>query len=85
MVLKHNAVLYKRANTGSTVPHANRSFIEKMKIALPKDASKMSGQFEFLFEEVISARLENQQLASLRDFLLPMLMNGQVTIRKEGE
>ncbi len=24
---------------------------------------------------------ENQQLKSLRDFLLPMLMNGQVTIK----
>lgn len=28
--------------------------------------------------------LENQQLASLRDFLLPMLMNGQVKVGKEG-
>ena len=25
---------------------------------------------------------QNQQLASLRDFLLPMLMNGQVTINE---
>lgn len=29
--------------------------------------------------------IENQQLASLRDFLLPMLMNGQVKIGKAGE
>ena len=28
--------------------------------------------------------LENEQLASLRDFLLPMLMNGQVKIGKDG-
>lgn len=28
--------------------------------------------------------LENQQLASLRDFLLPMLMNGQVKVGKVG-
>lgn len=26
--------------------------------------------------------IENQQLASLRDWLLPMLMNGQVTVRQ---
>ena len=26
---------------------------------------------------------ENQELASLRDFLLPMLMNGQVKVKKE--
>ena len=29
--------------------------------------------------------LENQHLASLRDFLLPMLMNGQVKVGKAGE
>ena len=28
--------------------------------------------------------VENQQLASLRDFLLPMLMNGQVKVNKAG-
>lgn len=27
--------------------------------------------------------IENQQLASLRDFLLPMLMNGQVKIKEK--
>ena len=27
-----------------------------------------------------SVSVENQQLASLRDFLLPMLMNGQVKV-----
>ena len=28
---------------------------------------------------------ENQQLASLRDFLLPMLMNGQVKVGAKGD
>lgn len=35
-----------------------------------------------LFKEIISKNiLENQELAELRDWLLPMLMNGQVKIR----
>lgn len=33
-----------------------------------------------MFEEVMNLEMENQQLASLRDFLLPMLMNGQVKV-----
>ena len=33
-----------------------------------------------MFEEVKNLEMENQQLASLRDFLLPMLMNGQVKV-----
>ena len=37
-----------------------------------------------LFELKSNTMIENQELASLRDFLLPMLMNGQVKV-KEGE
>ncbi len=33
-----------------------------------------------MFEEIMILEKENQQLAELRDFLLPMLMNGQVKI-----
>ena len=80
MMLTENAVIYKRANTGSTVPHANRSFIEKMIVAMPKDASYFSGQFSVLFKKVIGVKEENRYLASLRDYLLPMLMNGQVKV-----
>lgn len=35
---------------------------------------------EPIFEKILSNQVENQQLASLRDWLLPMLMNGQVTV-----
>ena len=33
-----------------------------------------------MYEEIFKSQVENQQLASLRDFLLPMLMNGQVKV-----
>ncbi len=80
MILKANMPIYKRANTGSTVPHANRTFIEKMPVGLPKEASHFGKIFDVLFERIRIGRNENQQLASLRDFLLPMLMNGQVKV-----
>lgn len=43
-----------------------------------------------IFDKISQSRLENQQLAELRDWLLPMLMNGQVvstgsTTVKEAE
>ena len=31
-------------------------------------------------EKVVSNREQNQKLSELRDWLLPMLMNGQVTV-----
>lgn len=37
-----------------------------------------------LFEMKANAFKDNRELESLRDFLLPMLMNGQVKIRKES-
>ena len=38
-----------------------------------------------LIQQTNQIPIENQQLASLRDFLLPMLMNGQVKVGKAGE
>lgn len=35
-----------------------------------------------IFEKILLNKKQNQQLASLRDWLLPMLMNGQVTVRQ---
>ena len=38
---------------------------------------------ESIYEKILSSRLENQTLSNLRDWLLPMLMNGQVTIHTD--
>lgn len=80
MLLNSHNVVYKKANTGSTVPHANTNFIKQMTIAIPKDCSNISEQFKKLFKIIENCRKENETLASLRDFLLPMLMNGQTVI-----
>jgi type I restriction enzyme S subunit len=36
-----------------------------------------------IFEQIIKSRQENAELARLRDFLLPLLMNGQVRVEKQ--
>lgn len=80
MLLQEKMPVYKKANTGSTVPHANRSFIENMKIAIPKSCKLFSKEFDSVFAKIKQLRDENQQLISLRDFLLPVLMNGQARV-----
>lgn len=77
-MLKNNEIIYKKANTGSTVPHANRKFIEAMRIAVPTNIELFSKTFDTIQSKIEKCKEENQQLASLRDWLLPMLMNGQV-------
>ena len=67
---------------GSTMPILNNGIIGGTKIIMPN--SDLYQQFEAiaepLYEQIYNLQLETQKLASLRDWLLPMLMNGQVEI-----
>ncbi|HHL35089.1 MAG TPA: restriction endonuclease subunit S, partial [Desulfobulbaceae bacterium] len=42
---------------------------------------KFAAIIEPIFERIANNTKENQHLAQLRDWLLPMLMNGQVTVQ----
>lgn len=56
---------------------------ESLMIVIPDRGvlDKYAEKCNLLFETVQSNLIQNQELASLRDFLLPMLMNGQVTFK----
>ncbi len=54
-------------------------FINDKTIKNYKDATN------HIFEKLTLIKLENQKLAELRDWLLPMLMNGQVTVKGQDE
>ena len=77
-ILNSQKEIYKKANTGSTIPHANRKFIESMKVLIPKGIKAISEVFSQIYDEIEINKRENQELSALRDFLLPLLMNGQV-------
>lgn len=82
MMLKEHSAIYKKANTGSTVPHANAKFINQLKFPIPKNNSYFSKKFDVIFDQIKVYKDQNQELASLRDFLLPLLMNDQVTFKE---
>ncbi len=44
-ILKRQSVIYKKANTGSTVPHANRRFIESIKMPISKNMMNLRVNF----------------------------------------
>ena len=49
----------------------------------PKDISDEYGKkVQSIYETLLNNARQNQQLASLRDWLLPMLMNGQISFVK---
>lgn len=73
----------ERQITGSTgMQMLNASNLKDLKIIIPE--SKISNDFEkkafLLYEKVTNNVKQNQELTKLRDWLLPMLMNGQVTV-----
>jgi type I restriction enzyme S subunit len=57
-------------------------YLKEFKILVP-ESRKLKDfqiQLESIFKKISKSRLENQKLAELRDWLLPMLMNGQVMV-----
>ena len=61
-------------------------FIDNIYVAYPNEEllEVFQNKCTLFYEKIQKNLLENQELASLRDFLLPMLMNGQIGF-KDGE
>ena len=60
----------------------NKDDFSSILLPYPKDeiVDGFSEKVKFIFESVLLNSKENNSLIELRDFLLPMLMNGQVTV-----
>lgn len=69
--------------TGSAQPHVYPDDIRGLDYVIPEDGLiDAYGKLAIPMNDQIAKNLaENQQLAQLRDWLLPLLMNGQVTVR----
>lgn len=92
MKMKHTAIFtyysvrlydFEKLNTGTGVPSMTSSIIYDLKTIIPtrqilKDFDLAVQSF---YKQIQANRKENEELASLRDFLLPLLMNGQVSFK----
>lgn len=79
--LSNNIEKFINGSRGSIIKFITKGDIENIYIALPNNERTFS--FEIIrtfFEKQRNLEKQNQQLIQLRDFLLPMLMNGQVGI-----
>lgn len=68
--------------TGAQQPHINKEEVDRVRFAKPpaKTLEKFYSIAQPYFELIESNAMQNQELANLRDWLLPMLMNGQVSV-----
>lgn len=71
-----------KTSTGSKMPRADWNVLLNYSFAKPPDPIiiKYQSQMDTLLGKLKNCVLENKELSSLRDWLLPMLMNGQVKI-----
>lgn len=69
----------------TTVGHLSDKDLKRLFILHPVKTPHFRPKevFDSMLDKIVSNRLENQQLAELRDWLLPMLMNGQVVVKDE--
>lgn len=94
-IVKHSYLYYELSTgngysqimgkvSGSTVFGIRQDELRTVNVLIPR--KKIQEEFEKIilpiFKKVRNNNYENQELASLRDWLLPMLMNGQVTVEE---
>ncbi len=79
-----NRLIKISESSKSSYPSISPDDILNLAIALPAETKilkRFSELLNPLFEKVSEVQKENNELEKLRDWLLPMLMNGQVTVK----
>ncbi len=79
--LQHFKMLAENRKT--TMGHITQEHLQQSKILLPPPEliQNLDNQIKPFIDQKIRYEIENQKLAQLRDWLLPMLMNGQVKVK----
>ena len=84
LINKDETIQFANDNsTGSSIPYAKwENGLAEYLICMPPDnvREKFEKKLSPLFEKIYVNIQQNQQLSALRDWLLPMLMNGQVKV-----
>jgi type I restriction enzyme S subunit len=73
---------YLTLRTGAQQPHINKQTIDNTLIIIPK-MEVLKSYYKIvnsIYNQIINNSFQNQHLTALRDWLLPMLMNGQVRV-----
>lgn len=84
-VLKHNMPVIEANASGSTFREISTNVLKDIKIIKPKlmQVENFIKEVSQIFNKQDVLEKQNQELSSLRDWLLPMLMNGQVRVEEK--
>jgi type I restriction enzyme S subunit len=75
--------LREKSVSRTTVGHLSDKDLKALNIIIPceKILNIIKPLFNTYLQKIVSSKQQNQELAQLRDWLLPMLMNGQIKIK----
>ena len=84
--IKNLLPVIENNSSGSTFKEVSGAVLKTIYGIAPKDdiVESYTKKVYAIFNRQESLEEENHQLATLRDWLLPMLMNGQVTVKNEA-
>jgi len=93
MKKKHSAIYtyysarlydFEKLNTGTGVPSMTSSIIYNLKVVIPSDKvlEHFDNCVQVFYKQMQEKERENKELVSLRNFLLPLLMNGQIGFKE---
>ena len=70
--------IFLAADKATTMGHIKREELDKAEVCIPSksDYAKIGSSLEPIIETIIAKKIENRHLITLRDELLPKLMNG---------
>lgn len=78
--IKRYANLIKSKNTGSAIPHTDKTFVGN--ILIPEIDINKQKKFDILLNKIQQMQKENEILIQLRNTVLPKLMNGEIELEK---
>lgn len=84
--LKNAIPFIEQNSSGSTFKEVSGGVLKRIKTCLPKMAVIKDYELKVssIFKKQDVLEKENQKLSELRDWLLPMLMNGQITVGEKS-
>ena len=67
---------------GSGLKHLQKPLLKQEKIYIPsdKELKEFNEQIQIMFDTIAKNDVENKKLTELKNFLLPLLMNGQINV-----
>ena len=85
--VQNNMKKIEQNASGSTFREISGNVLKGLSICIPKKevVEQFNQSVDSIYKRQDLLELENQKLTSLRDWLLPMLMNGQVRVKEAEE